>query len=87
MAHGLLVFPIYLYIETSKIFLSETTGPILIYIRIIPLMTLYQDCSRHDDFFKNMAAVGEGGGEGGGASQRLRMSYCDHSPSSFHPHL
>ena len=56
-----LIFPIYLYKETLKIFLSETTGPISIkFYRNVPLVILYQDCSSHLDSSKNMAARGRG---------------------------
>ena len=52
-----LLFLIYLYRKTLKIFLSETTGPISIEIgRNVSLVTLYQDYSSHLDSSKNMAA-------------------------------
>ena len=57
--------------KTLKIFWSENTGPISIYYsRNILFVTLYQVCSGHHDFIKNMAArggrVGGGGGVGWG---------------------
>ena len=54
-----LIFPIYLYRKLEKIFLSETTGPISIYLgRNVSLVTLYQDCSSCHDLSKNMAGRG-----------------------------
>ena len=54
-----LIFPIYLYRKLEKIFLSETTGPISIYLgRNVSLVTLYQDCSSCHDLSKNMAPRG-----------------------------
>ena len=54
-----LIFPIYLYRKTWKIFLSETTGPISIYLsRNVSLVALYQDCSSCHDLSKNMAGRG-----------------------------
>ena len=56
-----LIFPIYLYRKLEKIFLSETTGPISIYLgRNVFLVTLYQDCSSYHDLSKNMAGRGRG---------------------------
>ena len=56
-----LIFPTYLYRKLEKIFLSETTGPISIYLgRNVSLVTLYQDCSSSHDLSKNMAARGRG---------------------------
>ena len=41
--------------------MSETTGPISIeFCRNVPLVILYQDCSSHLDWSKNMAARGRG---------------------------
>ena len=55
-----LIFPIYLYRKLEKILSSETTGLISIKLsRNVSLVTLYQDCSRHD-LSKNMAARGRG---------------------------
>ena len=53
-------FSLYIYIENlKKIFLSETTGPILIYLgRNVSLVTLYQDCSSRHDLSKNVAGRG-----------------------------
>ena len=52
-----LIFPIYLYRKTWKIFLSETTGPISLQLgKNVSLVTLYQDCSSNQDLSKNMAA-------------------------------
>ena len=40
------LFSLYIYIENlKKIFLSETTAPISIFCRNVPLVILYQDCS------------------------------------------
>ena len=56
-----LIFPIYLYRKLKKIFLSETTEPIsILFYRNVPLVILYQDCSSHLDWSKNMAARGRG---------------------------
>ena len=56
-----LIFPIYLYRKLEKIFLSETTGLISIYLgRNVSLVTLYQDWSSRQDLSKNMAARGRG---------------------------
>ena len=47
--------------KNSKIFSSETTGPISIkFCRNVPLVILYQDCSSHLDSSKNMATRGRG---------------------------
>ena len=47
--------------KNSKIFSSETTGPISIkFCRKVPLVILYQACSSHLDSSKNMAARGRG---------------------------
>ena len=55
------LFSLYIYIETLKLFLSETNRPISIYFcRNVPLVILYQDCSSHLDSSKNMAARGQG---------------------------
>ena len=52
---------IYLYRKLEKVFLSETTGPISIYLgRNVSLVILLQDCSSHLDSSKNMAARGRG---------------------------
>ena len=40
--------------------ISETTGPISIFCRNVPLVILYQGCSSHLDSSKNMAARGQG---------------------------
>ena len=49
------------YIGNLKIFLEETTGTISIwFIRNVPLVILYQDCSSQDNSLKNMAARGQG---------------------------
>ena len=54
-----LIFPLYRKLE--KIFLSETTGPISIWLgRNVSLVTLYQDCSSRRRLSKNMAARGAG---------------------------
>ena len=54
-----LIFPIYLYRKREKLFLSETTGPISIYLgRNVSVVTLYQDCSSRQDLSKNMAGRG-----------------------------
>ena len=56
-----LIFPIYLYRKLEKIFLSETTGPISIYLgRNVSLVTLYQDCSSRHDLSKNLGRQGAG---------------------------
>ena len=56
-----LIFPIYLYRKLEKIFLSETTGPISIYLgKNVSLVTLSQDCSSYHDLSKNMAGRGRG---------------------------
>ena len=60
-ARGRGLFSLYIYIETLKLFLSETNGPISIHFcRNVPLVILYQDCSSHLDSSKNMAASGQG---------------------------
>ena len=47
--------------KTEKIFLSETTWLISIFVcRNVPLVILYQDYSSHFDSSKNMAASGRG---------------------------
>ena len=54
-----LIFPIYLYRKTLKVFFSETTGPISLQLgKNVSLVTLYQDCSSNHDLSKNMAASG-----------------------------
>ena len=56
-------FPYVSILKTLKIFLSETTGPILILLgRNVPLVTLYQDCSSSHESSKTMAASRGGGG-------------------------
>ena len=56
-----LIFPIYLYRKTLKVFFSETTGPISLQLgKNVSLVTLYQDCSSNHDLSKNMAASGWG---------------------------
>ena len=59
-ARGRGLFSLFIYIETLKLFLSETNRPISIYFcRNVPLVILYQDCSSHLDSSK-MAARGQG---------------------------
>ena len=56
-----LIFPIYLYRKLEKIFLSETTGPISMYLgRNVSLVTLYQDCSSRQDLSKKRGRQGAG---------------------------
>ena len=61
-ARGRGLFSLSIYIEIfKKNFLSDTTRPISIkFCRNVPLVILYQDCSRHLDSSKNMAARGRG---------------------------
>ena len=62
-ARGWSLFSLYIYIENlkKKIFLSETTGPISIYLgRNVSLVTLYQDCSSRHDFSKKHGRQGAG---------------------------
>ena len=56
-----LIFPIYLYRKTLKVFFSETTGPISLQLgKHVSLVTLYQDRSCNHDLSKHMAASGWG---------------------------
>ena len=55
------LFSLYIYIENfikNLLIRNNRTIFNILFFRIVPLVTLYQECSSHDDSFKIMAARG-----------------------------